>query len=49
MRANAKSKKWVIYKLLLHSHHVMLQVIYLEVEPMAKQYGINIDVLLGTP
>lgn len=40
----------MIYELLLYTcAHVMLQNIDLEVEPMAKQYGINIDVLLGTP
>jgi hypothetical protein len=40
----------IIYQLLLFTcAHVMFQIIYLEVEPMAKQYGINIDVLLGTP
>jgi len=28
--------------------HLVLQAIYLKVEPMAKQYGITNDVLLGT-
>jgi hypothetical protein len=44
------SKENFIYQRPLYtSAHWMLQVIYLEVEPMAKRYGMKIDVLLGTP
>jgi hypothetical protein len=37
-----------IYQRLLYAFvHLKLQFTYLEVEPMAKQYEIKIDVLLG--
>jgi hypothetical protein len=42
------SKSLSIYQRVLYAYALlMLQIIYLEVEPIAKQYGIKNDVLLG--
>jgi hypothetical protein len=42
------SKSLFIYQQLLYAYALlMLQIKYLEVEPIAKQYGIKNDVLFG--